>query len=149
MAQLEFFKDEAGRIFCVSLERNGVIALHQLNLDGTGSVTSKRVFRVQQMRVTNHQLLKADNIAIQANGAGYAPTAATEKERSAVGTELVSKKGLKGLGIPYSFAHIARLEAANQFPKRVQLGKCRVAWKTSEVMAWIEDRVKTSRGQTK
>ena len=28
----------------------------------------------------------------------------------------------------YSAQHIARLEAAGQFPKRVQLGDCRVGW---------------------
>jgi prophage regulatory protein len=42
--------------------------------------------------------------------------------------KLVSKKELKTIhGIPYSFARIARLEKAGQFPKRVILGACRVA----------------------
>lgn len=54
---------------------------------------------------------------------------------------LVSKKDLKTIGIPYSDAHIARLEAAGQFPKRIQLGKCRVAWRYAEIRAWIADRV--------
>jgi hypothetical protein len=31
---------------------------------------------------------------------------------------LVSKKDLKEFGVPYSFSHIARLEAAGRFPKR-------------------------------
>ena len=36
--------------------------------------------------------------------------------------KLVSKKELKSVyGIPYSFAHIARLEAAGQFPPRVSV----------------------------
>jgi prophage regulatory protein len=36
--------------------------------------------------------------------------------------KLVSKKDLKAVyGIPYCFAHIARLEAAGQFPQRVRL----------------------------
>ena len=56
--------------------------------------------------------------------------------------KLVSKKELKSVfGVPYSFAHIARLEAAGEFPKRVRLGACRVAWVAEEVQAWIDERV--------
>ncbi len=55
--------------------------------------------------------------------------------------KLVSKKELKSVyGVPYSFVHIARLERAGAFPKRVQLGECRVAWLAEEVEAWIEER---------
>jgi prophage regulatory protein len=55
---------------------------------------------------------------------------------------LVTKKELKSLfGVPYSFAHIARLEAAGQFPKRIRLGACRVAWLAEEVQHWIDERV--------
>ena len=62
--------------------------------------------------------------------------------------KLVSKKELKSVyGVPYCFAHIARLEAAGQFPKRVTLGACRVAWVAEEVEAWIEERV-ANRAQT-
>src|SRR2546427_12113665 len=47
---------------------------------------------------------------------------------------LVSKKELKTIhGIPYSFAHIARLEKAGLFPKRIILGACRVAWYEDEI----------------
>lgn len=61
---------------------------------------------------------------------------------SAMQRKLISKKELKSVyGIPYCFAHIARLEAAGQFPKRVVLGACRVAWVAEEVEAWIEERV--------
>lgn len=57
---------------------------------------------------------------------------------------LVTKKELRSLfGVPYSFAHIARLEAAGQFPKRVRLGACRVAWLAGEVQGWIDERVAT------
>ena len=53
--------------------------------------------------------------------------------------KLVSKKELKSIyGIPYSFAHIARLEAAGQFPKRLRLGACRVAWYADEIEEWID-----------
>lgn len=56
--------------------------------------------------------------------------------------KLISKKDLKAvLGIPYSFQHIARLEAAGKFPKRIQLGQNRVAWLMAEVEAWIEGRI--------
>ena len=58
--------------------------------------------------------------------------------------KLVSKKELKSVfGVPYSFAHIARLEAAGAFPKRVKLGACRVAWLSEEVQAWIDERIAT------
>ena len=62
--------------------------------------------------------------------------------------KLVSKKELKSAyGVPYSFAHIARLEIAGQFPKRVRLGACRVASSPEEVEAWIEARI-ANRAQT-
>ena len=55
---------------------------------------------------------------------------------------LVSKKELKTVcGIPYTPQHIARLEAAGQFPKRVQLGPNRVAWVMSEVDTWVNERI--------
>lgn len=56
--------------------------------------------------------------------------------------QLVTKKELRTVcGIPYSPQHIARLEAAGQFPKRVQLGPCRVAWLLSEVETWVNERI--------
>lgn len=55
---------------------------------------------------------------------------------------LVSKKELKTVcGIPYTPQHIARLEAAGQFPKRILLGANRVAWLLSEVDAWVNERI--------
>lgn len=55
--------------------------------------------------------------------------------------KLVSKRELKSVyGIPYCFTHIARLEAAGLFPKRVRLGACRVAWYADEVDDWIASR---------
>src|ERR1700730_16760303 len=56
--------------------------------------------------------------------------------------KLVSKKELRSVhGIPYSFAHIARLEKAGLFPKRLMLGACRVAW-------WEDDESATKRRET-
>ena len=69
-------------------------------------------------------------------------------EGLAMTRKLASKKELKSVyGVPYSFAHIARLEAAGQFPQRVRLGACRVAWVAEEVEAWIEERI-ANRAQT-
>jgi prophage regulatory protein len=53
---------------------------------------------------------------------------------------LIDWKVLKTM-IPYSRQHVARLETAGLFPKRVPLGQCRVAWLLSEVEQWIEARV--------
>ena len=55
---------------------------------------------------------------------------------------LVGKKELRTL-VLYSDAHIARLEEAGRFPKRVRLGngpRCRVGWLLSEVMAWLQSK---------
>ena len=41
----------------------------------------------------------------------------------------------------YSAQHIARLEAAGQFPKRVQLGDCRVGWIEQEVLDWMQSKI--------
>ena len=56
--------------------------------------------------------------------------------------QLVSKKELKTVcGIPYTPQHIARLEAAGRFPKRVPLGQNRVAWLLAEIDEWISARI--------
>lgn len=54
---------------------------------------------------------------------------------------IIDWKVLKNL-VPYSRQHIARLEQTGQFPKRVQLGQCRVGWVEAEVLAWIDERIK-------
>lgn len=53
--------------------------------------------------------------------------------------KIIDKKGLKGV-VPYSAQHIARLEKAGQFPRRVKLGANRVGWFEHEVVAWLRDR---------
>lgn len=56
--------------------------------------------------------------------------------------QVVSKKELKTVcGIPYSGQHIARLEVAGAFPKRIRLGQNRVVWLLSEVEAWLDARI--------
>ena len=52
---------------------------------------------------------------------------------------LIDKKELKKL-VPYSASHIARLEKLGEFPTRVQIGKCRVAWSYQAVQRWIAAR---------
>ena len=56
--------------------------------------------------------------------------------------QLVSKKELKTVcGIPFTPQHIARLEAAGRFPKRIPVGQNRVAWLLAEVDEWITARI--------
>jgi prophage regulatory protein len=45
------------------------------------------------------------------------------------------------LRVPFTRQHLLRLERAGRFPKRVQIGDCRVAWVEEEIEAWIEARV--------
>ncbi|HEU5048401.1 MAG TPA: AlpA family transcriptional regulator [Rickettsiales bacterium] len=53
--------------------------------------------------------------------------------------EVIKRTGWKRSSI---YAH----EKAGQFPKRVKLGLRSVGWLESEIDAWIENRIKTSRG---
>lgn len=54
--------------------------------------------------------------------------------------KLLSKAQVREL-VLYSPQHIARLEAAGQFPKRVQLGINRVGWIEQEVLDWLQTRI--------
>jgi prophage regulatory protein len=42
--------------------------------------------------------------------------------------------------VPYSDMHIWRLEREGKFPKRIKIGANRVAWRLSEVLAWIDEK---------
>ena len=53
---------------------------------------------------------------------------------------ILSKRQLKEL-VLYSPQHVARLEKAGAFPKRVQLGQCRVGWIEQEVLDWLQERI--------
>ena len=53
---------------------------------------------------------------------------------------ILSKRQLKEL-VLYSPQHIARLEKAGTFPKRVQIGLNRVGWVESEVLDWLQERI--------
>lgn len=54
--------------------------------------------------------------------------------------KLLSKREVREK-VLYSPAHIARLEASGLFPKRVQLGACRVGWVDEEIDDWIRQRI--------
>ncbi|MEM7545376.1 MAG: AlpA family phage regulatory protein [Pseudomonadota bacterium] len=53
---------------------------------------------------------------------------------------ILSKRQLKEL-VLYSPQHIARLEKAGTFPRRVQIGPNRVGWIEAEVLDWIRERI--------
>jgi prophage regulatory protein len=61
-------------------------------------------------------------------------------QRSFVMKRMLSKRQVKEL-VLYSPQHIARLEAAGQFPKRVKLGVNRVGWLEEEVLDWLQSRI--------
>lgn len=58
----------------------------------------------------------------------------------AIVMRILSKRQVTEL-VLYSPQHIARLEKAGQFPKRVQLGSNRVGWVEAEVLEWLEARL--------
>lgn len=53
---------------------------------------------------------------------------------------ILSKRQLKEM-VLYSPQHVARLEKAGQFPKRVQLGPNRVGWVEDEVLDWLQSKL--------
>jgi prophage regulatory protein len=53
---------------------------------------------------------------------------------------LLSKRQLKEM-VLYSPQHVARLEKAGKFPKRVQIGPNRVGWVEGEVLDWLQERL--------
>ena len=53
---------------------------------------------------------------------------------------ILSKRQLKEL-VLYSPQHVARLEKAGTFPKRIKLGPNRVGWVEDEVLDWLQKRL--------
>jgi prophage regulatory protein len=43
-------------------------------------------------------------------------------------------------GIPYSKAHIWRLERDNKFPRRIRMGASRHGWLEEEIDGWLAAR---------
>lgn len=50
---------------------------------------------------------------------------------------IIDWKVLKTM-VPWSRQHIGRLEKDRRFPKRVQLGQCRVGWVYDEVVQHLQ-----------
>ena len=57
-----------------------------------------------------------------------------------IAMRILSKAEVREL-VLYSPQHIARLEKAGNFPKRVNLGTKRVGWVEAEVLEWLEARL--------
>lgn len=53
---------------------------------------------------------------------------------------LLTKRQVREL-VLYSPQHVARLEQAGLFPKRVRLGQARVGWVEQEVLDWLQKRL--------
>ena len=53
---------------------------------------------------------------------------------------IISKRQLREL-VLYSPQHVARLELAGTFPKRIKLGNNRVGWLESEVHNWLQEKI--------
>ena len=53
---------------------------------------------------------------------------------------ILSKRQLREM-VLYSPQHVARLEKAGTFPKRIQLGPNRVGWVEDEVLNWLQERL--------
>lgn len=53
---------------------------------------------------------------------------------------LINAKRLKHR-VLFSLQHIYRLEERGAFPRRIHLGKARVAWSSAEVTAWMQAKI--------
>ena len=60
---------------------------------------------------------------------------------------LLSKKAVRDI-VGFSFAHIARLESADLFPKRVRIGG-RVFWVLSEIHDWVQHHIAARNAATR
>jgi prophage regulatory protein len=57
---------------------------------------------------------------------------------------ILDKRALRAKGVLYSNVHLLRLERADKFPQRFNLGDNRVAWLEEDVDRWIRERVTAS-----
>ena len=55
-------------------------------------------------------------------------------------TRIITQKELANR-VPYSPVQIWRLEKAEKFPRRIQLGPNRIGWVEAEVEAWLRKRL--------
>ena len=68
--------------------------------------------------------------------------------RGDIEMRILSKRQLKEL-VLYSPQHVARMEKAGPFPKRVQLGPNRVGWVEAEVLDWLQHRLEGREAPTR
>jgi prophage regulatory protein len=52
-------------------------------------------------------------------------------------------------GISYSRVHLARLEAAGNFPRRVHIGENRIGWIADEIEGFLRSRAEAREASTK
>lgn len=55
--------------------------------------------------------------------------------------KILSYRDLASRGIPYSKAHLWRLERAGKFPKRVSLTPRCYGWPEHEIDAWLKEKI--------
>lgn len=66
-------------------------------------------------------------------------TAAESPPEARAPDRLINAKQLKHR-VLFSLQHIYRLEERGEFPRRIHLGKARVAWSSAEVTAWMQSK---------
>jgi prophage regulatory protein len=54
---------------------------------------------------------------------------------------LLSLKQVREI-IPFSPMQLYRLQKSGEFPRRIKIGKHRIAWRESDIQKWIEAKVK-------
>lgn len=60
-----------------------------------------------------------------------------DHSQETVDRALYTYRDLKLLGVPYSRTSLWRMTQDGRFPKPLQLSERRIAWKASDVHAWI------------
>jgi prophage regulatory protein len=54
------------------------------------------------------------------------------------GRRLLSYQALRARGIPWTRVHLARLEAAEKFPRHINVGESSIAWFEDEIDDFLE-----------
>jgi prophage regulatory protein len=67
-------------------------------------------------------------------------TARPEVTGRKTGRRLLDYKALRKLGIPWTRIHLARLEAAGEFPLHINVGKASIAWFEDEIDDFLEKK---------
>jgi predicted DNA-binding transcriptional regulator AlpA len=59
--------------------------------------------------------------------------------------EFIKLADLKAAGIGFSNAYLKRLEATNQFPRRIQFSPRKPVWLKSDIEKYVADKIAESR----